>query len=85
MQRLPQGNVGYGDEAPSGGAPSGALVLARDNARVREEFTARSSVLGKAHGQRVRLDGFAAGRRAGRFADIGTGAVGGSRPALDHP
>lgn len=89
--------VGYGDavaeriaaargrlreEKPPGDAPSGALVLARDEARVREEFTARFPVLGKARGQRVRLDGFTAGRHAGRFADIGSGTVGGSRPAL---
>lgn len=73
------------DEAPSGGAPSGALVLARDEARVRQEFTARFPVLGRARGQRVRLDGFTAGRRAGRLADIGTGTVGGSRPALGRP
>lgn len=92
--------VGYGDTvaeriaaargrlraaAPPAGSPSGALVLARDEARVREAFTARFPMLGKARGQRVRLDGFTAGRRAGRFADIGSGTVGGSRPALGRP
>ncbi len=65
-------------------SPSGALVLARDDRRVHEEFAARFPVLGKARGQRLRGDGFAAGRHAGRFADIGSGAVPGAHRALDH-
>jgi hypothetical protein len=38
-------------------------------------------VLCEARAQRVRRDGFAAGRDAGRFADLGSG-VDGQRPAL---
>ncbi len=68
-----------GDDAP---ADSTALVLARDDERVRAEFTARFPVLGRARGARVRHDGFTAGRDAGRFADLGSGAVPGLRPAL---
>lgn len=66
-------------------AAPGALVLARDDDRVRAAFAERFPVLGPARGQRVRGDGFAAGRHAGRFADIGTGAVGDLRRALDGP
>jgi hypothetical protein len=87
--------VGYGDavarriagargalrEEGRAGA-EGGLVLASEDERVRAEFTARFPVLGKALGQRLRGDGFAAGRDAGRFADIGSGTVAGSRPAL---
>lgn len=63
----------------------GALVLARDDARVRRAFSARFPALGRARRQRVRLDGFSAGRHAGRLADIGSGTVGGRRPALGGP
>lgn len=70
------------DDEPAGEEGSGALVLARDDRRVHDEFTARFPVLGKARGQRLRGDGFAAGREAGRFADIGSGTVAGSRLAL---
>ena len=59
-----------------------ALVLADDDARVRGEFDARFPSLGRARGQRLRGDGFAAGRDAGRFADIGSGTIDGSRRAL---
>jgi hypothetical protein len=68
--------------AESGTASPGALVLARDDGRVRAEFVARFPVLGPARGQRIRGDGFAAGRDAGRFADIGTGAIHRSGRAL---
>jgi hypothetical protein len=64
------------------GGPGGALVLARDDERVLAEFAARFPALGKPREQRVRRDGFAAGRDAGRFADLGSGAVDGSRRAL---
>jgi uncharacterized protein DUF2786 len=89
--------VGYGDrvaerieatrgrlreETPAGEA--GALVLARDDERVRSEFTARFPSLGPPRRQRVRSDGFTAGRDAGRFADLGSG-VAGSRRALGPP
>jgi hypothetical protein len=70
------------DEDPAAG--SAALVLARDDERVRTEFTARFPVLGPARRQHVRSDGFTAGRDAGRFADLGSG-VGGTRPALRPP
>lgn len=73
-----------GEGAAAGDGVSGTLVLARDDERVREEFAARFPVLGKARGQRLRGDGFAAGRDAGRFADIGSGTVGGPRRALGH-
>jgi hypothetical protein len=88
--------VGYGDRVAErveaargrlreeGSSAPHALVLARDDERVRAEFTARFPALGRARGQRVRSDGFTAGRHAGRFADLGSG-VGGSRPALDAP
>ncbi|WP_329259885.1 DUF2786 domain-containing protein [Actinoallomurus sp. NBC_01490] len=90
--------VGYGDrvaeriEAARGrlreedpaATGSAALVLARDDERVRAEFTARFPALGPARRQRVRGDGFSAGRDAGRFADLGSG-VGGTRPALGPP
>jgi hypothetical protein len=58
------------------GGPGNALVLARDDERVRAEFAARFPALGRAGRQRVRRDGFTAGRHAGRFADLGSGAVG---------
>ncbi len=91
--------VGYGDavaeriaafrgvlrEEAAAEKGSGALVLARDDRRVRDEFTARFPVLGKARGQRLRGDGFAAGRDAGRFADIGSGTVTGTRASLSDP
>ncbi|MDN3351442.1 DUF2786 domain-containing protein [Actinomadura sp. DC4] len=89
--------VGYGDrvaeriEAARGrmrgdeAAESTALVLARDDERVRTEFEARFPVLGRAREQRLRHDGFTAGRDAGRFADLGSGNVAGSRPALGSP
>ena len=64
------------------GASAGALVLASDELRVREEFTVRFPDLGRARGQRIRGDGFAAGRDAGRYADIGSGTLGRDRPAL---
>jgi hypothetical protein len=75
-----RGRLRDGDGAADG--PGKALVLARDDERVRTEFAARFPVLGKAREQRVRRDGFAAGRDAGRFADLGSGTVGGSRRAL---
>jgi hypothetical protein len=68
-----------------GPAAASALVLARDDERVREEFAARFPVLGRAPEQRLRRDGFTAGRDAGRFADLGSGTVTGSRPALGMP
>jgi Protein of unknown function (DUF2786) len=86
--------VGYGDrvaeriEAARGllredeSEESTALVVARDDERVRAEFEARFPVLGRARGQRLRRDGFTAGRDAGQFADLGSGHVPGSRPAL---
>ncbi|GAB2845405.1 hypothetical protein GCM10027176_56540 [Actinoallomurus bryophytorum] len=88
--------VGYGDrvaervEAVRGrlrddGPETGALVLARDDERVREEFAARFPDLARGRAQRVRSDGFSAGRDAGRFADLGSGTVTGSRPALGMP
>jgi hypothetical protein len=70
------------DDVP---AEAGALVLARDDERVRKEFAARFPVLGQGRGQRLRRDGFSAGRDAGRFADLGSGTVTGSRPALGMP
>jgi hypothetical protein len=89
--------VGYGDRVAErveaargrlrddGPAEAGALVLARDDERVREEFAARFPVLGRGRPQRVRSDGFTAGRDAGRFADLGSGTVTGARPALGTP
>ncbi|HEY0543348.1 MAG TPA: DUF2786 domain-containing protein [Actinoallomurus sp.] len=88
--------VGYGDRVAErveeargrlrdeGPATPNAVVLARDDERVRTEFAARFPVVGQARAQRVRRDGFAAGRDAGRFADLGSG-VDGQRPALDGP
>jgi hypothetical protein len=85
--------VGYGDRVAErveaargrlrdeGPATPNAVVLARDDERVRTEFAARFPVLCEARAQRVRRDGFAAGRDAGRFADLGSG-VDGHRPAL---
>ena len=70
------------DHAP---AESTSLVLARDDERVRTEFETRFPVLGRAREQRLRRDGFAAGRDAGRFADLGSGNVTGRRPALGIP
>jgi hypothetical protein len=78
-----RGRLGAEDSATD--SPATSLVLARDDQRVRAEFTARFPVLGRAREQRVRRDGFTAGRDAGRFADLGTGTVTGSRPALDTP
>ena len=88
--------VGYGDRVaerveaargrlrddPAAQTGSTALVLARDDERVRTEFETRFPVLGRAREQRLRRDGFTAGRDAGRFADLGAGNVTGSRPAL---
>jgi hypothetical protein len=90
--------VGYGDTVaeriaaargelrdetgPAAKDVSNTIVLLQDDERVRAEFAARFPVLGRARGQRIRDDGFAAGRDAGRFADIGSGTVGGSRRAL---
>jgi hypothetical protein len=70
------------DEDPAQDAGSTALVLARDEERVRAEFTARFPVLGRARGQRLRSDGFSDGRDAGRYADLGSGHVDGGRRAL---
>ncbi len=84
-ERVAQARGRLREELPSAPQTSGALVLARDDDRVRAEFAARFPVLGRARGQRVRGDGFAAGRHAGRYADIGTGTVGGYRRALDGP
>lgn len=87
--------VGYGDRVAErvdaargllrdgGGEEASALVLARDDERVRAEFEARFPVLGRAREQRLRRDGFTAGRDAGRFADLGSDHVPGPRPALD--
>jgi hypothetical protein len=71
------------DGEPATDGPANTLVLARDDERVRAEFTARFPVLGRAREQRLRRDGFTAGRDAGRFADLGSGTVGGSRLALN--
>lgn len=73
------------DDGAGGPAESTALVLARDDERVRSEFEARFPVLGRAREQRLRHDGFTAGRDAGRFADLGSGNVTGSRRALGMP
>jgi hypothetical protein len=73
------------DDDATGDGPGNALVLARDDERVRAEFAVRFPVLGRAREQRVRRDGFSAGRDAGRFADIGSGTVGGSHAALGSP
>jgi hypothetical protein len=71
------------DEGTPGDGPCGtSLVLARDDERVRAEFAARFPRLGRARGQRLRHDGFSAGRAAGRHADLGSGMPGGSRRAL---
>ena len=77
-----RGRLRGDDEGP---AASTALVLARDDERVHAEFAARFPVLGRAREQRLRHDGFTAGRDAGRFADLGSGNVTGSRPALGMP
>jgi hypothetical protein len=78
-----RGRLSDGDSTEDG--PTTTLVLARDDERVRAEFTARFPVLGRAREQRVRRDGFTAGRDAGRFADLGSGMAGGSRLALGAP
>ena len=89
--------VGYGDRVgerveaargrlrDDGPAEAGALVLARDDERVRAEFAARFPALVRGRAQRVRSDGYTAGLDAGRFADLGSGGVAGSRPALGGP
>jgi hypothetical protein len=88
--------VGYGDrvaervaaargrleeEPPETGT---ALVLAGEESRIRTAFTARFPTLGPPRRQRVRSDGFTAGRDAGRFADLGSG-LDGSRRSLRPP
>jgi hypothetical protein len=77
-----RGRLREEDPAPVDSAASTALVLARDEERVRTEFTARFPVLGRARGQRLRSDGFTDGRDAGRYADLGSGHLDGDRRAL---
>ncbi|SEG83983.1 Protein of unknown function [Thermomonospora echinospora] len=87
--------VGYGDAvarrieqarqgllAQDGGGSSRALVLAGEDRRVAAEFAARFPELGRPRVQRLRADGYRAGRVAGDRADLGDGRLGASRPAI---